>query len=465
MDNTQGKTVLQLFNKKQFLSENQNDAILDILSREEHQNILNNMGEFRARTYTPLNTLYMSIQQALSSDKSSMHAVAGANARLLVLDKRPACPNTGSYTKAKKRFKEETVYELVKSVGDSSLKKIPSSWNPHGRDVKVFDGTTLTLEDTKSNNEVYPKHSNQRVGIGNPQLRLLLVISLITGSVLDYALDATKGKGTGEITLLRSILGCFNKEDIAIGDALFCNFFLTHDLRQKKVDVIFPGHVQRCYNFNEGTILGEADHITVWKKPRRPEWMSKDAYKQYPKEIQIREFKVNGIVYMTTLTDASMYPKKELHTLYKRRWEIELHLRSIKTHMGMDRPVSTTPGMVRKEIAIHLLAYNIIREIMLGGCIQEGALPTQISFKGTLQLLNKFNPYFISCQKDKKQALYSQVFSLLVKNKVGKRPGRVEPRAIRKKTQSYPILKIDRKVAKEALLLQRKKWLLENDAA
>lgn len=234
---------------------------------------------------------------------------------------------------------------------------------------------------------------------------------------------------------------------------------------KNKVDVIFPGHIQRCYDFNQGTILGEKDHITQWNKPRRPKWMSKDAYKEYPNKIQIREFKVNGIVYVTTLMDASIYPKKELHKLYKRRWEAELHIRSIKSHMGMSWLLSKTPAIARKEIGVHLLAYNIIRELMVDGCTKGDALPTQISFKGTLQLLNQFNPHFISIQKDKKSALYLQMLALIIKNKVGKRPGRVEPRAIRKKTQSFPTLKNDRKVEKEKLLAQREMWLIENDAA
>lgn len=225
MDHNQDKALLQLFNKKQFLLENPNDVVWDILSREEHQTILNSVSDFRARTYTPLKTLHTFIQQALSSDKSSNNAVAGVNVGRLISEKRPVCPNSGSYVKAKKRLKEHTIYELVKSVGCSSLKKVLSSWKVAGREVKVFDGTTLTLQDTKANTEQYPKHSNKNGAVGYPQMRLLAVFSLITGSIVDYALDATKGKGTGEVTLLRSILGCINEGDIAIGDALFCNFF------------------------------------------------------------------------------------------------------------------------------------------------------------------------------------------------------------------------------------------------
>ena len=464
-DNTVESQLLQLINKKQFLLEQQRDVLFDVLSRPEHQRHLNCCGDFRARVYTPLKTLHTYIHQVLSSDKSCRNAVSGVNVVRFLSEQSRVSSNTGSYVKAKKRLWEESIYGLVKSMGDSLSRKVPPRGTAYGRQVKVFDGTTLRLRDTKANNEHYPKHSNKKLEVGSPAVRLLTVFSLMTGSVVDYALEATKGKGTGEISLLRSRLDCFEEGDIALGDALFCNFFLVHDLMKKKVDVLVPGHAQRLYAFNEGTVLGEKDHITQWTKPRRPQWMSKEAYSQYSKTISIREFQINGIVYMTTLTNASMYPKEELRLLYKRRWEAELHLRSMKTHMGMDKLTSETPDMARKEIGVHLLAYNFIRELMSDGCIQEDTLPTQISFKGTVQLFMQFNPYFISIEKDKKEDLYSFMRLLMASNKVGLRPGRVEPRAIRQKYNSFPPLKNSRKLEIEKLLTKRKEWVVNNDAA
>lgn len=317
MDNNESKPLLQYINEKQFLLEEHHDLLLDLLSKETLRLILNEVGEFRARVYTPLKVIHMGITQALSSDKSGSYAIAGVNAGRLISEKSPVCSNTGSYTKGKQRLREETAYTLAKSVGSSALKKVLTQWNDFGREVKVFDGTTLTLKDTKANNAQYPKHSNKKRDVGCPQIRLLAVFSLSTGSVLDYALEATKGQGTGEVTLLRSKLECIKEDDIVIGDALFCNFFLVHDLMKKNVDIVVPGHVQRHYDFNEGRILGVKDHIVPWKRPRRPAWMSKEVYKSYPKTIDIREFKVNRTVYMTTLKDASVYPKKALYTLYK----------------------------------------------------------------------------------------------------------------------------------------------------
>ena len=169
---------------------------------------------------------------------------------------------------------------------------------------------------------------------------------------------------------------------------------------------MIPGHVQRHSDFCQGKRLGKKDHITLWKKPRRPDWMSKEAYREYPNTLHIREFKVNGIVYFTTLLEVATYPKQKLYSLYKRRWEIELHLNSIKTIMGMDRVSCKTPEMVRKEISIHLLAYNMIRKLIVEACNKNSALPWKISFKATLQLVNQFNPRLESVGNKKRIVLY-----------------------------------------------------------
>jgi hypothetical protein len=225
MDNKQSEKILQIINKKQYLVK-KSDDIMKLLSSEDSQRIINGAGEFRNRLYTPLNTIYTFIKQVLSPDKSCNNAVSSVNAERLVDNKVAVGTSTGSYVKARTRISEETIYELVKTVGNGTLKKALPEWQPYGRDLKVFDGTTITLPDTQSNNKMYPKHCNKKnKTVGFPQVRLVAVLSLVTGGVVDYALDACKGKGTGEISLLRSILTSIKEHDIVVGDRLFCNFF------------------------------------------------------------------------------------------------------------------------------------------------------------------------------------------------------------------------------------------------
>jgi hypothetical protein len=209
------------------------------------------------------------------------------------------------------------------------------------------------------------------------------------------------------------------------------------------------------------------DHVVAWVKPRRPDWMTQQEYEQYPKQIQIREFKVGGVVYVTTLLDAHTYPKKELALIYRRRWEIETNLNSIKTIMGMDKLSCKSPDMIKKEIGVHFLAYNIIRHIMVNACIEHNMLPNKVSFKGTIQLLNEFMPYLLTCSSKKKWWLfYNELLRLIVTKRVGDRPGRCEPRAVKTRQKTFPVLKKTRKI--EQVKLQKKLnkiiKMIENEA-
>ncbi|HHF7368594.1 TPA: transposase, partial [Legionella bozemanae] len=190
-------------------------------------------------------------------------------------------------------------------------------------------------------------------------------------------------------------------------------------------------------------------------KPRKPEWMTQEEYLSYPKQIQIREFKVGGKIYVTTLLEVQKYHKKELALIYNRRWEMETNLNSIKTIMGMDKLSCKSPDMIKKEIGVYFLAYNIIRHIMIHACIQHHTFPNQVSFKGTIQLFNKFMPYLMTYSNKKKQLLlYRELLRLLATKKVGNRPGRCEPRAVKSRPKTFPILRKPRKI--EQIKLQKK---------
>src|SRR3990167_4427241 len=210
-------------------------------------------------------------------------------------------------------------------------------------------------------------------------------------------------------------------------------FFLMCDLKHIGADGIFRGHAQRHYDFRSGIRLGKNDHVVGWIKPSKPEWMTQKQYAAYPAEIQVREFKVNGNVYVTTFVNARKYHKQTLAKIYERRWDVEINLKSIKATMNMYFLSCKTPEMVRKEIGIHFLAYNFIRIIMAEASVQHKAVPNRISFKGTVQLVNKCIPHFIKSTRNQNDLMYAELLRNIVKNKIGNRPGRVEPRRVKKR--------------------------------
>jgi len=312
------------------------------------------------------------------------------------------------------------------------------------------------MADTKENEEQFPKHSNQNKQIGFPILRLVVVFSLTLGTIIDYAIGPCKGKGTGELSLLRRILSCIEPNDICLGDRYYPHFFLLCDLKARGADGVFRAAAQRRYDFRRGKRLGLQDHIATWTKPNRPNWMNKEDYQNYPDSIQVREFKRYGLIYVTTLLDCKQHRKEELCLLYKRRWEVETHLNYIKTVMNMSHLSCKTPLMIEKEIAVHFLAYNLIRGLMIKASIKHQLAPNQISFKSTTQLLNHFTPLIAHVKPQSHAMLFEILLDCIAKNKVANRPGRAEPRAVKRRPKTFPVLRECRK------LKQKKRSSLKN---
>jgi len=190
--------------------------------------------------------------------------------------------------------------------------------------------------------------------------------------------------------------------------------------------------------------------------------MDDKTYNTYPDRIGVREFKVAGKIYVTTFSNDKKYHKQELAKIYGLRWQVEINLKSIKSTMNMDMLSCKTPEMVIKEIGIHFLAYNFIRVIMAEACSKYDAHPNQISFKGTVQLLNEMMPYFINASTNKNKRMYTEFLKQIVKNEVGNRPGRIEPRVVKRRRRPFPALNRPRIIEKERLVRKMKKLILKN---
>lgn len=225
-NSTQKNKINQIKKHKEVLLDDEGNISLNkILSSEACQTIISECREYRDRIYTPVKTIFMFIKQVLSPDKSCRNAVAGAVLEQISNGEESASINTGPYSKARKRLPTETLYELVRETGKSAALKVPKIWNWHDRAVKLVDGTTVTLSDTEENQEEFPQHGNQKEGAGFPLVRLVAIMSLSAGTVLDYAFASHKGKGTGEHSLLRKIMDCIEKDDILLGDCYYPSFF------------------------------------------------------------------------------------------------------------------------------------------------------------------------------------------------------------------------------------------------
>jgi hypothetical protein len=226
MDSNNKQLLLQIENHKNLVLAGGNDISLTKILHSDHcQDILSGCREFRDRIYTPIKTIFTFIKQVLNPDKSCKKAVSEVVVETLLQQGKMISNNTGPYCKARQRIPENTVKDLVKVTGKMASEKSLLQWRPYGRELKVVDGSTVKMADTKENQHEYPQMKNQKKGIGFPIIRFVVVMSLTVGVVLDYALGAYKGKGTGESSLLRSIFDSVKENDILLGDRYFPNFF------------------------------------------------------------------------------------------------------------------------------------------------------------------------------------------------------------------------------------------------
>jgi len=408
--------------------------------------------DHRERLFPPTETLSMFLAQALSADRSCQRAVNDAAIKRLAGGLTPCSTHTGAYCRARQRLPVDMVSTLVRQSGQRVAKNAQDAWHWQGRPVRLVDGTTISMPDTQANQASYPQSRSQKPGLGYPLCRLAGIICLGSGVLLDAAIGRYQGKGGDEQSLLRSMLDTLKCGDILLGDAFYAIYFMLCDLQQRGVDAVFEqyGARKRSTDFRRGERLGQRDHlIDIFKPKRKPDWMTQADYDQAPDRLKVRELQTGGKILVTTLLCARKTPKAALKLLYRSRWHVELDLRNIKATLGLGVLSCKTPAMAEKEIWVYLLAYNLIRMIMAQAAIYTQQLPRELSFKHSLQL---WLAWVRQGTGPNQVADSSILLVLIAQQKVGKRPGRAEPRALKRRPKPYPLLSMPRQLARQRVL-------------
>lgn len=407
--------------------------------------------EHRERLYPPTVTLSMFMMQALNEDGSCQKAVNGWAARRVAEGLSANSVRTGAYCKARQRLPVDMAMALTRETGQLLSARAQTGWRWRGRTVKLVDGSGISMPDTPENQARYPQPESQAEGVGFPLARIVAVICLSTGAVMDAAMGPYSGKGSSELGLLRSLGAAFSAGDVMLADAFYCNYFLIATLQAAGVEVLFEQNGARITDFRRGQRLGKRDHLVHWPKPKsRPQWMTQEHYESFADEITVREVEVDGQILVTTMLDHRRVRKAELSSLYGLRWNVELDLRNIKTTLGMDVLSCQTPQMNEKEMWVHLLAYNLIRLLMTQAALDAGMHPRELSFKHTVQMWMEWT----SQRLPNNLALHNTtLFRLIAQLKVGNRPGRIEPRARKRRPKPYPWLKVPRAQARRQIAI------------
>jgi DDE family transposase len=409
---------------------------------------------FRKRLFCPLVTLWVFLSQVIDPDHCCRAAVARFWAWRAAQKLPPCSTDTGAYCKARKRLPEGVLAQLTRSTGRQPQDQAPPNWRWKGRNVKMVDGTTVSMPDTDANQQEFPQPKTQKPGLGFPIARVVVLFSLTVATVLDAALGRYKGKQTGETSLWHTLYDNLELDDILLADRYYGSFWELALAKKRGADLVSRLHQRRKADFRLGRRLGKEDHVVDWSKPPRPEWMDQATYASLPSQlavrevrvrVQIRGFRTKMLVVVTTLLDPLEFARQDIAILYRIRWYAELDLRDLKVTLGMDVLRCQSPQMVRKEVWAHLLAYNVIRNQMAAAAKEAGLFPVQLSFKGAVQGINALAGWLGRAVGAELEEACRQLRALLASYRIEERPNRSEPRARKRRPKHYPFLKEPRR--------------------
>jgi len=430
-------------------------AFSSLLHQDSICEVFDNHGARFGGVFHTAIVLWAFLSQVLRDGKeaSCQSAVARISAFLAQAGRNIPVPNTGDYCKARAKLREAAIKALSHDVALRTESQADSKWKWRGLRTFLIDGFTFQMPDTIKNQKAYPQHTAQKPGIGFPIARVVGIVSLATGVVISAAIGRYKGKQTGELALFKQLFGHLKPGDVVVADRHYCSYWMICTLLKMEVQVCFRKHQARHTDFRKGMRLGAKDHIVLWPRSVKPEWMSKKDYDELPKELRLREIgyvieepgrKQQPFVIVTTMlgeTDSDDASKEEIASLYGFRWNVELDIRSIKSNMNLGFLRCKSPEMIHREFWVTILAYNLIRSTIALAASKHDRLPRQLSFTATCQfVLTTWNQLSLPMSQQERLSYCEQLLRSIAHCEVGKRPGRFEPRVVKRRRDQYRLM-------------------------
>lgn len=413
----------------------------------------------RRRIFTKENTFWAFLGQSLDSDGGCKEVVRKLQSYASMRGLKMPSPSTASYCAARKKLEENTLSQIFEHT-TRWTSSTNASGTLNGRRVVVVDGTGVSMPDTAANQAVWPQLSSQKPGCGFPTARICAYFSLENGGMLNYAIG---NKKSHELPLFRENWSTFAEGDIFLGDKGYCSYFDFAKLKDRGVDSVVtlarrkPISKKKCLKE-----LGPDDLLIEWKKPQYNKVLSysKDVWEDLPDRLMLRQIKVQvdqsgfrgkEFYIVTTLLDPNTYLRAEIAALYRKRWDVELFFRDIKTTMGFEILRCQSPEMIRKELLMCFIAYNCIRRLMFEAASDEGITARTISFKGSLQAIRSWESRMGASQLDRRErfSMMADLYLALAQCKIPERPGRSEPRCLKRRPKPFQLLTRPRHEMKE----------------
>jgi len=406
---------------------------------------------WRERFWTPLQTMWTFLWQVLQADGSCREAVAMALAQKTARGEQTShSVDPSAYCQARKRLPLEVLKSCVRQIGRRLREEVGEKITWCGRRVWLVDGTTCSMPDTPDLQDSFSQPSGQAPGCGFPVAKVVGLFCWASGAVIEAAVGPW---WMSELALWRTLWPALSPGEIVLGDRFYCSFYDIVGVMRRGCDAVFRLHHKRSDDFRQGRRLGKNDRLVTWRRPKwnlRPRGMGRREWKALPEILTVRlvrfvvdipGFRCRTVIVATTLLDPVAYPAQKIASLYRDRWLIELCFRDIKTTMGMEVLRGKSPDIVRKEIYMHLLAYNLIRCLMWQAASEHGRPLHRLSFAGTVDRLNALEPYLqLHEGSSREEQLYRLLLSWIAHDMLPHRPNRIEPRAVKRRPKEYDLL-------------------------
>lgn len=404
----------------------------------------------RDRVYTPWRTFWGLLWQSLQPGASGREVVRQLQALFVLQGGRRLSAADGAWFRARGRLPADAWPTALAATAQAAGQRAgPGGGALQGRPIKVVDGSTVTLSDTPKNRAAYPAVHAPPPSF--PLMRLVVLWALGSGAVLALAEGNLR---QSELALFGQLLGLLAKGDIVIGDRGFGGWVVVARLQGLGVD--FVGRTTRRLDGRRRSArLGKDDWLMTWAKPARPSaWLALAQWAGLPAQLTLRVvrgrvaskgFRVRHVTVVTTLLDPALYPAEAILQAYLQRWRLELCLDDLKTTLHLDTLRGRTPAAVRQEAYARLIGHNLVRWTMAQAARAHAVPLTRISFKGTLDALRPFGAAMSWARTRRQRAdLWAELLRTLATDLVPERPGRREPRAVKRQKTKYPRLSAPR---------------------
>lgn len=415
--------------------------------------------KYRQRLFTPIVTLWTFLSQVLAPDKTCHNAVSRVIAWLASEGKETPSSDPSAYCQARQRLPEKFLKKLIFEVAQKLERETQYQQWWCGRRVKVIDGSSVSMPDTKANQKAYPQPNSQKAGCGFPLAKIVVLFSLTTGAAIDILIDKFN---VSELKLARQLYLRIEPGDVWLGDRAFGSYADVSQIYKRRADGVFSKHQSRKDSRIRGKRTGPNDKLVTWYKPKYcPQGLCPKEYEQLPETLTVREvhcyleqpgWRSQEITLITTLLNAELYSRSDLLKLYRWRWQVELYLRHLKTTLGMDILQGKTPSLVRKEVYVHLLAYNLLRSWMWQAGMNQKVEPLLLSLQKVRHHLNNWVSELknssLSCRPELRQKLWQ----LMVHQPLQLRKPRSEPRVRKRRPKSYPLMTQPRSVLRQKIV-------------